>query len=106
VSIKRLSLFLSAEELQMYRTMIETPVLQLGDEVGILVPCSKWAAPSHLPQVLSIKNADFSWSKDGDEATLEGINLSVKKGELLGLFGQVGAGKVQSNITNRFYKSS
>ena len=41
MSMKRLSLFLNAEELQMYRTMIETPVLRLGDEVGILVSLSK-----------------------------------------------------------------
>ena len=102
VSIKRLSLFLNAEELQMYRTMIETPVLRLGDEVGILVSRSKSAASSHLPQVLSIKNANFSWSKANAEATLEGITLSVKKGELLGLFGRVGAGKVQSNIKTGF----
>ena len=105
VSIKRLSSFLKAEELQMYRTIIETPVLRRGDEVGIFVSRRKCVAPSHL-QVLSIKNADFSWSKDGAEATLEGINLSVKKGELLGLFGRVGAGKVQSNTTNGFYKFS
>jgi ATP-binding cassette, subfamily C (CFTR/MRP), member 1 len=42
---------------------------------------------SHFLQVLSIKNADFSWLKDGAEATPEGINLSVKKGKLLGIFG-------------------
>ena len=36
VSIKRLSSFLNSEELQMYRTMIETPMLRLGDEVGTL----------------------------------------------------------------------
>ena len=35
VSIKRLSSFLNSEELQMYRTVIGTPMLQLGDEVRI-----------------------------------------------------------------------
>ena len=35
VSIKRLSSFLNSEELQMYRSVIGTPMLQLGDEVGI-----------------------------------------------------------------------
>ena len=36
VSIKRLSSFLNSEELEMYRTVVETPKLQLGDEVGVL----------------------------------------------------------------------
>jgi ATP-binding cassette, subfamily C (CFTR/MRP), member 1 len=35
VSVQRLSSFLNAGELQMYRTVIETPMLQHGDEVGI-----------------------------------------------------------------------
>ena len=37
VSIKRLSSFLNAEELEMYRTVVETPMLQLGDEVSVFV---------------------------------------------------------------------
>jgi hypothetical protein len=37
VSIKRLSSFLNSEELQMYRTVVETPMLQLGDEVSLLL---------------------------------------------------------------------
>ncbi len=45
-------------------------------------------------QVLSIKDADFSWEKDAVQPTLEGINLVVRKGELLGVLGRVGAGKV------------
>lgn len=104
--MQRLSSFLNAEELQMYRTVIETPVLQLGDEVSISCYLESVQSPRHLLQVLSIKNADFSWLKDGVEATLEGIDLSVKKGELLGVFGRVGAGKVRSNIANGLYKSS
>ena len=106
VSIKRLSSFLNSEELQMYRKVVETPMLQFGDEVSLFVSCWEFTSSSHLLQVLSIKDADFSWSKDGSEATLEGINLSVKKGELLGIFGRVGAGKVQFNTTNGMYESS
>lgn len=42
---------------------------------------------------MSITEADFSWSKISTEPTLEGINLTVKKGELVGILGRVGAGK-------------
>lgn len=52
-------------------------------------------------QVLSIKNADFSWSKTAAQPTLEAINLSVRKGELLGVFGKVGCGKVSSLAWSR-----
>jgi len=46
-------------------------------------------------QVLSISDADFSWSRDLTlPPTLEGITMSVKKGELVGILGRVGAGKV------------
>lgn len=45
-------------------------------------------------QVLSIKNADFTWSKEAVQPVLEDINLNVKKGELVGVFGRVGCGKV------------
>ena len=36
VSIKRLSSFLNSEELEMYRTVVETPMLQFGDEVSVM----------------------------------------------------------------------
>lgn len=48
--------------------------------------------------MLSIKDADFSWAKNAVEPTLENINLSVKKGELAGILGRVGAGKVLFSI--------
>jgi ATP-binding cassette subfamily C (CFTR/MRP) protein 1 len=35
VSIKRLSSFLNSEELEMYRTVVEAPKLQFGDEVSV-----------------------------------------------------------------------
>jgi ATP-binding cassette, subfamily C (CFTR/MRP), member 1 len=78
VSVKRLADFLDASELQPdARTLIQSADPQQGDEV------------------LSIKKGDFSWSSSAVEPTLEDINISVKKGELLGIFGRVGAGKVR-----------
>ncbi|KAK0497158.1 P-loop containing nucleoside triphosphate hydrolase protein [Armillaria luteobubalina] len=76
VSIRRLSDFLEADELQAdARKLIEKPNLQRGDTV------------------LSVRNADFSWSAEAIQPILEDINLTVRKGELLGILGKVGCGK-------------
>lgn len=45
-------------------------------------------------EVLSIVGGEFSWTKDAASPTLEDVNLTVKKGELVGVLGRVGAGKV------------
>ena len=47
-------------------------------------------------------DADFSWSKNMAEPTLEGINLKIKKGELVGILGRVGAGKVSSVLISDY----
>lgn len=47
-----------------------------------------------ISQVLEIKDGEFAWSKDAPSPVLEGINLVVRKGELTGIVGRVGAGKV------------
>lgn len=76
VSIQRLSAFLQADELQSDARKIKyRPVLNSGDEV------------------LSIKEGDFAWSKQSVEPTLEHIDFTVNKGELVGILGRVGAGK-------------
>jgi ABC-type bacteriocin/lantibiotic exporter with double-glycine peptidase domain len=49
-------------------------------------------------QVLEIKGGEFTWSKDTPSPTLEDINLIVRKGELTGIVGRVGAGKVCRNM--------
>lgn len=77
VSIKRISSFLDSDELQTdARDVVLKENIQDGDEV------------------LSITNGEFFWSKDGKEPALQDINLTVKKGELIAILGQVGAGKV------------
>ncbi|KAJ6591736.1 P-loop containing nucleoside triphosphate hydrolase protein [Mycena vulgaris] len=76
VSVKRLSAFFQSEELQSdAREVIQKPDLQLGDEV------------------LTITDADFRWTSTDVVPTLENINLTVRKGELTGIMGRVGAGK-------------
>lgn len=43
--------------------------------------------------VVTIKNGEFRWLPDSTEATLQDIDLTVKKGELLAVIGRVGDGK-------------
>lgn len=77
VSVRRLSRFLRAGELQHDAIVkVEKGSLSYGDEI------------------LSIKGGEFSWTKDSMPSTLEGIDLKVCKGELVGVLGRVGAGKV------------
>lgn len=79
VSVRRISDFLRAEELQKDAVMrIEKEPPGIGEEV------------------LSIKDGDFKWTKNSIQPTLEGINLTVRKGELVGILGRVGAGKVST----------
>ncbi len=55
-------------------------------------------------QVLRITNGEFCWNKDAPVPTLEDINLTVRKGELVGILGRVGAGKVRNVLSlNLFY---
>ncbi|KAI3619753.1 metal resistance protein ycf1 [Moniliophthora roreri] len=76
VSLQRISSFLKADELQVdARRVDEKPQLQRGDEV------------------LVIKNGEFTWLKKSANPTLEDINLTVRKGELVGVLGRVGSGK-------------
>ncbi|KAG8182128.1 hypothetical protein JTE90_002622 [Oedothorax gibbosus] len=44
-------------------------------------------------EVLTMKEASFSWSTDNGECTLKNINLSVPKGKLIAVIGPVGSGK-------------
>lgn len=81
VSAKRLSDFFNADELQPdTRQVVESADLEQGDVV------------------VSITNGEFSWNKDAVSPTLEDINLTVRKGDLIGVLGRVGAGKVRTWI--------
>ncbi len=79
VSMRRLSKFLDAEELQSDARIVFGP-----EQVKNGTP------------VLTIKDGDFRWTKKALVATLEDINLSIQKGELVGVLGRVGAGKVSA----------
>jgi ABC-type multidrug transport system fused ATPase/permease subunit len=97
VSVKRLDNFLSAAELQTDAVeYVPTSSLQEGEAVSFAVHPSKSVNCLLIDfvQVLSIKGGEFSWDRDNVQSTLEDINLKVNKGQLVGVLGRVGAGKV------------
>ena len=78
VSIKRLQSFFNADELQNDARFVSISNKPISSD----------------DDILSIKNGEFKWTKDSPSSTLEDINLSVRKGELVGVLGRVGSGKV------------
>lgn len=77
VSVKRLSTFFDSDELQPdVRQTVAKDNVEHGDTV------------------VSIVNGEFRWTKDSPSPALEDINLTIRKGELVGILGRVGAGKV------------
>lgn len=89
VSIQRLTTFLSAKELQRDAVKREpfTGKPKPGDEL------------------VSVSDANFSWAAAQTEPTLVNINLSLKRGELVAIVGQVGSGK-SSLLSGRSISSS
>ena len=96
VSVSRLSKFLQSPELQPdARTYV--PPQPSESATGSNAEIDTGTPPYPLSTrdvVLSIRNGEFRWSKDSIESTLEDINLDLKMGELIGVYGRVGAGKV------------
>lgn len=82
MSVRRLETFLNGEELQKDSRTVILP----GEENG-------YATPSRGEDVVTIENGEFKWNTSTIEPTLQDINLSVKKGELLAVLGRVGDGK-------------
>lgn len=81
VSVNRLEAFLAADELDPNARKITLPENDPRGEARI------------GDEVVSIKNGEFRWVHDSSEPTLQNIDLSVKKGELLAVIGRVGDGK-------------
>ena len=98
VSVQRLTRFFSSDELQPdARNIVFQTDLHAGDVVSCpnIFHCVVRRCPCRL-QVLEIKDGEFTWTTENPSPTLEGISLTVKKGELVGIYGRVGAGKVYS----------
>ncbi|CAE6434162.1 unnamed protein product [Rhizoctonia solani] len=75
VAVTRIRKFLLSEELQADARIVDLREVAEGDTV------------------LEVKGADFKWSKTAEVPILEQIDLTVRKGELIGVLGRVGSGK-------------
>lgn len=64
-------------------------------------------SPQVGDEIITIKNGEFKWTRNQPVPTLQDINLSVKKGELLAVLGKVGDGKssLLSSILGELYRS-
>lgn len=117
VSVERLATFLSSPELQPdARTILPPPPPTTTPPSPIssspTSPTRDIDSKTTIEQgdaVLSVRKGEFRWSEKSVEPTLEGIDLDVRMGELLGVFGRVGCGKVNvplilllSNIEAQF----
>lgn len=104
VSARRLSSFLDARELDADAVKVEVNEHD-EDEQAVATPP---AGVDRLQQPLvEIKDGDFKWSHSDPTPTLQDINLSVRKGELLAVLGKVGDGKssLLSAILGEMYRS-
>lgn len=91
VSGRRLSNFLDARELDDNARTIKLDEQQENGEQT--VPTLPVRASRLQEPLVEIKDGDFKWSHDDLTPTLQDINLSVRKGELLAVLGKVGDGK-------------
>ena len=82
VSINRLAAFFAADELQA--------------DARELAPAPARLAPGD--EVLCVAGGAFAWSRGAASPTLEDVDLRVRKGELVGVLGRVGAGKVRGPL--------
>jgi ATP-binding cassette subfamily C (CFTR/MRP) protein 1 len=87
VSIRRLKSFLNARELQTDATL-HTEDVNAQQNGG--------TAQGNQSIVLQMKDATLTWddTNSGLPPVLDSIELTVRKGELVGVLGRVGSGKV------------
>ncbi|SNX84278.1 probable YCF1 - Vacuolar ABC transporter responsible for vacuolar sequestration of glutathione-S-conjugates [Melanopsichium pennsylvanicum] len=104
VSAQRLSDFFDAGELDRTARKVILPGQQKpanpenpsrpDDVLGVLNDQTNAAhEPGKDEDVVIIRDGEFKWSRSQPVPTLQDINLTVKKGELLAVLGKVGDGK-------------
>lgn len=93
MAVTRIRKFLMSEELQGDARLVDESKVPEGETLRHTYPCSLPYLIYSLLQALEIKNADFTWSKTALEPTLQHFDLTLRKGDLVGVLGKVGCGK-------------
>ncbi|PWN29615.1 hypothetical protein BDZ90DRAFT_230483 [Jaminaea rosea] len=104
VSARRLASFLDAGELDENARVVEVNEHEEDPNAVAEPPTS---AQRYSQPLVELKDADFKWAADAPMPTLQDLNLSVRKGELLAVLGKVGDGKssLLSAILGEMYRS-